>query len=111
MDFGALLSIAMFLFVGATMIYRLVRNRGLKGALFGAPTAWLAGEIDLGRRNLVWTKLKVHVLEPRDPLRGPHVGLEVSKSTVGSWQMTPVSLTHDEARQLAETLTQAASQR
>jgi hypothetical protein len=50
------------------------------------------------------TKLKVHVLAPRDPGEGPHVGVEVVESTIGSWTMKPIALTREEAQKLAEQL-------
>jgi hypothetical protein len=57
---------------------------------------------------MVKTKLKVHVLEPRDRGAGPHVGIEVIHSTFGSWSMSPISLTRTESQRLAEELSRAA---
>ena len=59
---------------------------------------------------MVKTKLKVHVLDPRDASGGPHVGVEVIHSTFGSWEMKSVSLTRAEAQKLAEQLTLAAKE-
>jgi hypothetical protein len=90
------------------MVYKLVRNRGWRGAMFGAPVKRQVGMLELDRRGMVKTKLEVHVLEPREPTEGPHVGVSVIRSSVGSWQAQPVSLTRSEARRLADDLRQAA---
>jgi hypothetical protein len=92
----------------ASMVFKIIKNRGLKGAMFGAPVDRQTGQIDLPRRGMVTTKLKVHVLDSADTSEGPHVGVEVVHSTIGSWEMKPVSLTRAEARRLAEELLRAA---
>jgi hypothetical protein len=88
-------------------IYKAVRNRGLRGAMFGAPLLQKIGELELSRGGLTKTKLRVHALDPRDRVDGPHVGIEVVRSTFASWEMSPVSLTRSEARQLADELSRA----
>jgi len=94
--------------VAANMIYRVIKNRGFKGAMFGAPVSRQVAEMELSRRGMVKTKLRVHVLSPRDPGEGPHVGVEVIQSTIGSWEMKPIALTRVEAKQLADELSRAA---
>jgi hypothetical protein len=93
-----------------SLIVKLVRNRGFKGAMFGAPVQRLVGEIELRPRPRVMmtTTVKVHALEPSDPSRGPDVGIEVTRSAPLAWTMSPVSLTKSEARELAELLARAA---
>ena len=86
-------------------VYGLLRNRDGMGALFDAPVAWLAGEINLDRRGMIRRRLKVYRLDPHDPIGGPHVGIAVTHPTGAS---SAVTLTRDEARQLAEALAQAA---
>ena len=104
MKFEYLFFVALGL-VAASTLYRVIRNRGFRGALFGAPVRATVGEIELRPRGLVKSRLKIHTLGGgRD---SPQVGLEITHSTVGSWQMTPVSLTADEARRLAEALERA----
>ena len=95
--------------VAASMIFKVIKHRGWKGAMFGAPVREMLAELELSRRGMTKTKLKVNVLDPHDPGEGPHVGVEVIHSTIGSWEMKPVSLTRAEARRFAEALLQAAA--
>ena len=97
-----------FALVAARMLYKVIKHRGLRGAMFGAPLRKLVAEMELETRGMVKTKLKVHVLDPRDPSGGPHVGVEVIHSTIGSWEMKPISLTRDEAQKLADHLASAS---
>jgi|tagenome__1003787_1003787.scaffolds.fasta_scaffold20927826_2 hypothetical protein len=94
--------------MGVNIVFKIVKNRGWKGWLFGAPVGQNIGELELPRRGLSKTTLKVHLLVPRDAGEGPHVGVEVIQSTIGSWEVKPVSLTRAEARRFAETLLRAA---
>ena len=98
----------LFGLVAASMLFKVIKNKGWKGAMFGAPTRKQTCEIELGSRGMVKTKLKVHVLDPRDRGEGPHVGIEVIHSTFGSWQMSPISLTRTESQRLADELSRAA---
>jgi len=97
-----------FSLVAAWMLFKVIKNRGWKGAMFGAPTRKMTCEMKLGARDGVHTKLKLHTLDPHDRDQGPHVGVEVIHWTFGSWRMSPVSLTRAEARKLAEELSCAA---
>jgi hypothetical protein len=94
--------------VAAFLLFKIIKHRGWKGALFGAPVRQQLAEIELARGGMVKTKLKVNVLDPHDPAEGPHVGVEIIRSTIGSWEMKPVSLTRAEARRFAEELLRAA---
>jgi hypothetical protein len=94
--------------VAASMIFKIIKNRGWKGAMFGAPVVSQIGEMELARRGMFETKLKFHALDPSDGSNGPHVGVEVVHSSFGSWETRAVSLTRDEARRFAEELLQAA---
>lgn len=100
---------AIFGLVAVYMLYQVVRNRGFRGAMFGAPVAGTVGELDLGRRGMVRTRLKVHRLESKDAT-SPEVGVEFVTSTIGSWHMIPVALTRSEAVALSALLSQAAAQ-
>jgi hypothetical protein len=98
----------LFGLVAATVLFKVIKGRGFRGAMFGAPLRKLVSEIELETRGMVKTKLKVHILDPRDASAGPHVGVEVVHSTFGSWQMSPIALTRSEAQRLAEQLTAAS---
>jgi hypothetical protein len=97
---------AFFAFAVGSMLYKIVRNRGFRGALFGAPVQSTVGEMELHSRGMVKSRLKVHELAGR--ANGIEVGLEIIHSTVGSWQTVPVALSASEARRLAEVLQLAA---
>jgi hypothetical protein len=105
---GSTIFFVVFGVVAAGILYKVIRHGGFKGAMFGAPVSHQIGEMEFGRRGLINTKVKVHVLSPHDPGAGPHVGIEVIHSTIGSWEMKPVALTRGEAKQLAEELLRAA---
>ena len=107
MEFKHILFVV-FGLVAAAMIFKVIKYRGLRGAMFGAPLRRLVSEMELESRGMVKTKLKVHVLDPRDASSGPHVGVEVIHSTIGSWEMKPISLTRAEAQKLADHLTLAS---
>lgn len=77
--------------------------------MFGAPLARTVGEIELGRRGMVRTRLKVHRLEPRDAT-SPAIGIEFVATTIGSFSMTPLSLTRDQALALSVLLSRAAAE-
>ena len=107
-----MLEYGFFAFLGlfaAYMLYQVVRNKGFRGAMFGSPVVGTLGEIDLGRRSMVRTRLKVHRLESRS-VDSPEVGLELVTSTIGSWHMMPLSLTKSDALVLSTLLAQAAAQ-
>jgi hypothetical protein len=94
--------------ITAGMLFKVIRNRGFRGAMFGAPLRRLVWELELETRGMVKTRLKIHVLEPRNASAGPHVGIEVVHSTFGSWQMSPIALTRVEAQKLADQLSAAS---
>jgi hypothetical protein len=100
---------AVFGLVVLNLLYRVVKNRGFRGAMFGAAVARTVGEVDLGRRGMVRTRLKVHSLEARED-GSPEVGIEFVATTIGSFSMTPLSLTRDQAHALSTLLSQAATE-
>jgi len=91
--------------VGSTL-YQILRNRGFRGAMFGAPLRSTIVEIQLERRGMVKSQVKVHQLDGH--AKGIDVGLEIIHSTIGSWHAVPVSLSAADARRLAEVLDLAA---
>ena len=97
---------ALFAAVAAHLVFKVFRHGGFRGALFGAPIRATVAEIELPRRGMVKSRLKVHTLAGD---RGePEVSLEIVHSTVGSWQMMPVSLSAEQAQRLADALADAA---
>jgi hypothetical protein len=85
-----------------------MRNGGWKGAIFGVPVVSLIDEVDLARRGMIHRRVAVYVLEPHNPKGGPHVGIQVSHWTIGSWGTWALPLTREEARRLAAGLARAA---
>ncbi len=59
-----------------------------------------------GKRKIVTSRVKVHAVDASSTTR--LVGLEISNSTFGSFQMVPISLPASEALELARLLEQAA---
>src|SRR5262245_53080630 len=98
---------AVFALAVGSMIYRIVRHRGFRGALFGAPVRSTVAEIELPPRSMVRSRGKVHELAGR--ANGIDVGLEIIHTTVASWQTVPVALSAADARRLANMLDLAAS--
>ena len=93
-----------FALVAANLLRKVVKNRGFRGAFFGAPIRTTVSEIELRGRGMVKSRIRVHTLEGDSG--APKVGVEIVHSTALSWQMTPISLSTDEARRLAEALSQ-----
>ena len=86
-----------------------VRHRGVRGAMFGAPVARTLGELDLGRRGMISTVIRVHVLDAAGT-DAPAVGLELAARSAGSFGLTPIPLTKEQPGALASMLTAAASE-
>ena len=96
--------------VPAYFLIRVARNRGVRGALFGAPVARTLGELDLGRRGIVRTGVRVCILEARSET-SPGVGLEVGMTSITGFRYAPsAALTADQARRLARLLVDAAAE-
>jgi len=90
------------------LLYQAISKGGLRGALFGAPVIRTVGAIDLGRKGPFRTTLNVLCLEARAS-DSPTVGIEVVYSTIGSFSMSPVSLTREQAQELSALLSRAAN--
>jgi hypothetical protein len=89
--------------------FKIIKHRGVKGAMFGAELGDTVGELALSTNPLAKSTVKVHRLKGRDASTGPHVGVELRFSSVlGAWEMRPVSLTRAQARELANLLSRAA---
>src|SRR6516225_5216489 len=79
------------------VVYQVVKNRGFKGAMFGAPVARTVGELDLGRIGGMRTTLRVHILQGRDAT-SPKVGLGLVSKSLTSASMGGIPLTSGQAR-------------
>ena len=88
------------------IVLKIIRKGGFKAALFGAPIQNTVGEIK--GANHFWTRssVKVHRLNSISP--DTAVGLEIVGRTFGSFQLIPVSLSAEQAKELATLLTSAA---
>ncbi len=91
----------------AFFAYRWMRYGGIKAAMFGAKIVGTTGEISLHNVAMVTTVLRVHVLGGEDP--GKAVGIETVYKNPLSYAMRPMSLSRDQALQLATFLQKAAS--
>jgi hypothetical protein len=89
--------------------FQALKNRGLKGAIFGAPIGRTVGELDLGKIGPMSTMLKVHRLESRGP-GTPTIGIELVNRSLASYHMTPIPLTSEQASALKELLSQAVAE-
>jgi len=86
--------------------YQAMKNRGLRGAMFGARITRTVGELDLGKSGPMRTTLKLHRLESREP-EAATVGIEVVNRSFASYHMLPIRLTSEQAAVLRELLSQA----
>ena len=94
---------ALIVLIGASLLFRMVKYGGLRGATFGARIDATLGEVDLPRSSLVSKKIRVHVLQHDTE----QIGLEFVARSVASWQMMPFSLTRAEAHELIVLLQRA----
>ena len=105
-----LIFLGLFFGVIAYFIYSIVRHRGFKGAMFGAPVVSSLGEVASVKRGLLSQKLKVHVLAGDSPVDWS-VGLELTSSAPGAWSMTPIRLAPSEVQTLIGLLEKALEPR
>lgn len=105
---GKVILLAFFGFAAAQLVFRVLKNRGYKGALFGAPVRDVVGELQVRARGAANMTLKVHTLERNPDRDGPEVGIDISASPLAPWAMRPVALTAQQARSLAGLLSRAA---
>ena len=92
--------------VAVNLLYHVVKNRGLKGAMFGAPVSRTVGELDFGRKGMVRTRLRVHRLESGEA-NSPQVGLELITTSFMGFGMRGIPLTREQARSLSGYLSEA----
>jgi hypothetical protein len=89
--------------------FQALKNRGLRGAIFGAPIGRTVGELDLGKIGPMSTILKVHRLESRGP-GTPTIGIELVNRSFASYHMIPIRLTSQQASEFKELLLQAVAE-
>lgn len=75
-----------------------------KGVVFGGKIIKTYNGVK-GKRRIVTSRVKVHAVEAAPTVR--FVGLEISNSTFGGFQMIPITLPASEAKELARLLNEA----
>lgn len=97
--------LAIFGVIACVAVYRLVRYRSIAGALFGAKGERI-GEVAAVDPFHMPVQVRVHSLDSPVPYRG--VGLELVAKALGHVRVMPVTLSHEQAQQLATLLSEAA---
>jgi hypothetical protein len=80
-----------------TLAYRILKYGGLKAAMFGSHIRRTVGEVR-GARRLGNIKLRVHTLSDGSEERA--VGIELVATTIGSYQMLPITLSAEGVQEL-----------
>jgi hypothetical protein len=102
--------IAIGVIVVLSLLYRVAKYGGVRGALLGARSDRTIGELDLGRRALLRTRLRVHRLDV-DGADQPRIMLEVVRMTFMAYQTSPIALRTEDATMLRDLLARAAEER
>lgn len=97
-----------FIGVLGYFVYRIIRYKGFKGALFGAEILETFGEVSGSSLGFGGISLKVHMLGSSDTSHGL-VGLELVMRSGLSYQMSPMKLERSEAQKLISLLEQAVA--
>lgn len=79
-----------------------------RGILFGGTIVQTWDGVS-GKRKIFSCKVKIHAVDASPSVR--FVGLEISTSSVASYQMIPISLPKEEALELARLIQEAANYR
>jgi len=108
MDVAPYLPIALFGLVASFILYSVVKNRGFRGMVFGAPVKRKMGEI-IGHRWFLNSKLRIYELDDRQDERA--IGVELAFTTFGSWQMTGMALSLQQAEELVGFLNDAIKEK
>jgi hypothetical protein len=85
--------------------YQIFRHGGFKAAMFGARIEQMVGEVPVEKQGWMSVALKVHALRRDDSEK--LVGIEIVAKSFGSYQMTPITLSVQQAQQLASLLQNA----
>jgi hypothetical protein len=94
-----------FAAVAGYMLFGVLRRGGFKAGLFNARISGTLGEVAASGPRLVRQTVKVHSLD-RDG--NQLVGVELVSKTFASYQMVPVVLSPEAAKELSGLLQQAA---
>jgi hypothetical protein len=105
----SLLPVFIATMVIGTIAFKMFKNGGFKGAMFGAPILRTIGEIKLKKRGGVNRVARVYILGGSDS--GSEIGIEILSKNLYSAHLTPISLSKDEARELAALLQKAVLER
>jgi hypothetical protein len=101
---GVLLFFGIFGAVLFTFLYKIIRYRGFKAAMFGSTIDRTVGEVEGTGQGLVRVRLRVHALSGE---RDRAVGIELVATSVASYQMLPIMLSSEGTRELVTLLQKA----
>ena len=87
-------------------VYRILKYKGLKGALFGAEILTTVGEVQGKGQGPVGLTLKVHSLKPETASQAL-VGIELVSKSFASYQMMPITLPASDVQKLISLLEKA----
>ena len=87
------------------IIFSTIKNKGVKGAMFGAEVLEKTGEIKGTKNGLSNTRLQVHLLKG-NRINENEVGIELNSRTLANWETLNISLNKDEAEKLLQMLQQ-----
>jgi hypothetical protein len=90
-----------FACVIGSFIFKIIKHGGFKAAMFGAGIKNTIGEVSGNGPKIMNLSLRVHELDG-SPEKA--VGLELVAKSVGSYQMTPITLSISEAKKLIDLL-------
>lgn len=102
---GELIFLGVLFAIAVYAAFMLLSKRG-RAFMFGGKIVKTWDGVK-GKRKIVTTKVKVHAVDASPSLR--FVGLELTATTVGSYQMLPISLPKTEALELARLIQEAAA--
>lgn len=97
---------AIFLLFVGYFIFRIIKYKGFRGALFGGEITKTFGEIELSKPGMLKTKLRIHRIKADGK---NDVGIEVISKSPLSYHVYPVKLSREEATRLAELITRATT--
>jgi len=97
---------AVFAVVIGSFLFKMIKYRGFKGAMFGAQIHRAIGEVPGSGTGLMNVSVRVHTLGSSDV--EPDVGLEFVAKSFASYQMMPIKLSAADAKWLASLLESAA---
>lgn len=98
---------AIFFLVAGFFVYRIIKNKGIKSAMFSAHINTTIGEVPGIDQGMMTTMVKVHTLGNSGNTEA--VGLEFVAKSMLSYQMMPISLSISEAKNLIEALNTAVA--